>query len=168
MRVSARFTAAVCVAGLALAGCGTGNQSLTTAPGPTPSTVALDRVARAQKLHFVARAEMICTVGEAKLIAAHFNAAHATLAQYKARYLHHAAPIMLAELRQLRALRPPVADRATIAKLLADLSLGIDQSIHAIESAKTVKQASKVPVPPGIVAANVDARAYGLPKCAAS
>ena len=168
-----RLTAAVCavcIAALVLSACGSGSQSVSTAPGPTPSTVALDRVERAQRVHFVARAEMICSRGEAALVAgnAHFNSNHSTLAQYKAQYLHHVAPVLLAELRRCGRSAAPVADWATIAKLLSDLALGIRQSIHAIRSAQTVKQASKVPVPPGIAAANLDAREYGLPRCAAS
>ena len=69
-------------------------------------------------------------------------------------------------MQQLRKLKPPKADRATVAKIFDDLSTGVDQLDAEVRAAKSLKELDALS-PAGLKQASADAKAYGLTDCAA-
>jgi hypothetical protein len=65
------------------------------------------------------------------------------------------------EIRDLRDIEPPAADRAAIGKLLDDLSRGVDE----IERSSTAASPIAPTTPDALTAAQVEAKRYGFQHC---
>jgi hypothetical protein len=150
MSRTARLFALACVAALALGACGSSYKGLS-------------------KAEFAKQAVAICTKTETKL--SKFGASFGsdpTIAQVKAAYKDQLIPVLNDEIDQLRALKPPKADRKTISKMLDDLTTGIGQASDKINSLTSTKQLESLDEPPALKAADKEAKAYGLGKCSDS
>ena len=120
------------------------------------------------KADFVTQADGICKTYEAKLTAMFGHVStDTTLSEVQSIYQLQAIPVFLAEVQQLRKLKPPKADRATVAKIFADLSTGIDQLDAQVRAAKSLKELDALS-PAGLKQASGDAKAYGLVVCGTS
>ena len=75
------------------------------------------------------------------------------------------APALDAGVAQLRALKPPTADRKTISKMLDDLSAGLDQSSAEVKSLESTHEIASLTEPPALTAASRAAKAYGIGPC---
>ena len=119
------------------------------------------------KTDFVNQAEAICTAGNTKIakISAGFNGTQPTIEQFKAAYLNQLIPIFHGEVNDIRALKPPAADRDKIKQMLDDLSAGVDQAKARVEGAKSQAELATIKEPPKMKAASSEARAYGLVTC---
>jgi hypothetical protein len=119
------------------------------------------------KADFVTQAEAICTAGNTKIakISAQFGSKEPTIAQFKSAYINQLIPIFHSEVTDLRALKPPAADRDTIKKMLDELSTGVDQAKAEVEGAKTQAELGTIKEPAGMKTASAAARAYGLAVC---
>ena len=150
MRGVRRSVAASCAAALLLlAACGGGYTGLS-------------------KTDFVSQADTICKTYEAKLTAMFGHvSADTTLSEVQSIYQLQAIPVFLAEVQQLRKLKPPKADRATVAKIFDDLSTGVDQLDAQVRAAKSLKELDAL-APAGLKQASGDAKAYGLVVCGTS
>ena len=146
-RISA-VIATACVAALALGGCGGGGyQGLS-------------------KADFVTQANAICTNGQKALdsIGASVGSSP-TLATLQRTYSGPFLAAVREEVSQLRALKPPKADRTTIATMLDNLAAGITQFSAAITSAKSLQAVAALKEPPSLAAADKAATSYGLTAC---
>jgi hypothetical protein len=142
-----RSIAAFGVAGVMLAACGGGYKGLS-------------------KADFVSKADAICTSGQKKLDA--ISSALGTspkLSDVQKVYKNQFATSVQAEVTQLRALKPPKADRKTISTMLDNLSTGIDQVTAEVTSAKTLQDVGALKEPKSLTAADKTANSYGLKAC---
>ena len=147
---TARLTSSVCIAALVLSACGSSYKGLS-------------------KPEFVKQASAICTKGAAKANTIGNSVGNnPTIQQVKDAYSGKLIPAFQDEVTQLRALKPPKADRAAISKMLDDLSTGFDQAATSIKGLKSLQDLSSLPEPAGLKAANKEAKAYGLGKCSGS
>jgi hypothetical protein len=143
-----RLVATVCLAALALGACGGGGyQGLS-------------------KADFVTQANAICATGQKTLdsIGASVGSSP-TLATLQRVYSGQFVAAVREEVSQLRALKPPKADRATISAMLDDLSSGITQFSAAITSAKSLQAVAALKEPSSLAAADKAATSYGLTAC---
>ncbi len=149
MRRFRRWVGASCAAALLLAACGGGYHGLT-------------------KAGFVSRADAICKTYEAKLTAMFGHvSADSTLAEVQGIYRDQAVPVFLEEVQQLRKLKPPKDDRATVKKIFDNLSAGVDQLDGQVRTAKSLKALGALS-PDGLKRAAAGAKAYGLAVCGTS
>jgi hypothetical protein len=150
MSRTARLLVSACVAALTLGACASTYKGLS-------------------KAEFVKQAVAICTKSDAKLakVGASFGS-DPTIAQVKAAYKDQLIPIFKDEADQLRALKPPKADRKAISQMLDDLSTGIGQVSDTINSLTSTKQLESLDEPAGLKAADKEAKAYGLGECSDS
>jgi hypothetical protein len=118
------------------------------------------------KAEFVKQAEAICKAGAAKVTAAGKNlTAGSTVDEVKKAYGDSVVPVYRDEIADLRALKPPKADRERISTMLDNLSAGVDEAASSIKAAKTEADLQKVTEPEGLKKGNAAAKAYGLPTC---
>jgi hypothetical protein len=117
------------------------------------------------KADFVRQADAVCKTDNAQLAAliSHVGS-HPTLSEVRGIYTSTVIPLFRKELRSLQALKPPAADRATVEKLLGDLSSGVDQLEAGVRDAKTLAGLESIATP-GLKRAGDDARAYGMKVC---
>ena len=148
MHRSLRLTSLVCVAALTIGACGSGYKGLS-------------------KAEFVKQALAICAKSAARTNKIGTSVgSNPTVKQVKDTYARQLVPAFNDELAQLRALKPPTADRKTISKMLDDLSTGIDQASATIKSMKSTKDFASLTEPAGLKTASKEATAYGIGKCA--
>ena len=120
------------------------------------------------KADFVTRADAICKADNAKFAdAAKGIGDNPTLAQVKSLFSDQLLPMFRSEVSELRALKPPKADRAAVKKLLDEVATGADQIESATKKATTLKELQDL-TPPALDQANKDAKAYGLKVCGES
>ena len=120
------------------------------------------------KAQFVSQADGICKTFDAKFSALFGHVSSTpTLAEVQGIYKDQAIPVFLAEVVQLRALKPPKADRATVKRILDELSAGVDQLDSAVRAARSLKTLEGI-VPDGLKRASADAKVYGLTTCGSS
>jgi hypothetical protein len=137
-----------CIAALALGACGSGYKGLS-------------------KAEFVKQAEATCVRDQAKIEKIGRSVGeNPTLQQVKAAYKDRLIPAFNDQVDELRALKPPKADREKISKMLDDLTTGIDQAGASIAKLETIEGLQTLDEPAGFKAANKAAKAYGLTKCA--
>jgi hypothetical protein len=148
MRSWSRLLASGCVAALTLGACGSSYKGLS-------------------KAEFIRQAVAICAKSDVELTKAGTAiGSNPTIQQVKEAYEKQLFPLLDDEVDQLRALKPPKADRKEVSKIFDDLSTGIDQAKAAIKSVKSTKELSSLTTPPAMKAANTEATAYGLGACA--
>lgn len=147
MHTASRLTSLACVAALTIGACGSSYTGLS-------------------KAEFVKQALAICAMSAAKTNQIGKAVGNtATLKQVKDTFALQLVPAFNDEVAQLRALKPPKADRKTISKMLDDLSTGIDQAATAIKSLKSTKDFGSLTEPAGLKMATTEANAYGFGKC---
>jgi hypothetical protein len=118
------------------------------------------------KAEFVKRGNAICRAAQVNLDAAGATGRATSLAGVQKLYRDEYAVIIRAEITQLRALRPPKADRQTISDMLDGFSTGIDQLVASVSAAKSVAELATLSDPPAVAkAAARTARSYGLSSC---
>ena len=147
MRRTSKLITSACIAALVLAACGSDYKGLS-------------------KAEFVKQADAICVKNQAeteKLAKAVGD--NPTIAQVKDVYADQLIPAFDDQVDELRALKPPEADRETITKMLDDLSAGIDEAGASIAAMKSLKELDALEEPAGFKSANAAAKAYGLKKC---
>jgi hypothetical protein len=118
------------------------------------------------KAEFVKRALAICAKSEAranKIVSAPRQ--DGSIDGYKRVYVDELLPSLSAGVAQLRALKPPKADRKTISKMLDDLSTGLDQFSVEMKSLKSDNDIVSLKEPPALTAASREAKAYGIGPC---
>jgi len=147
MNTTTRLIASACLAALALGACGSSYKGLS-------------------KADFVKQADAICTAGDKKLAQVGPKlGANPSIEQVKAAYADTLIPALRDEIDQLKALKPPKADRDEVAKMFSDLSTGVDQASAAIQGLKTKADLTALAEPPALKSANTEATTYGLTKC---
>lgn len=147
MSRSLRSVAAICIAGVVLGACGGGYKGLS-------------------KADFVTKADAICTAGQKKLdtISSALGSSP-KLSDVQRVYKGEFATSVRSEVTQLRALKPPKADRKTISTMLDNLSTGIDQVTAEVTAAKTLQDVGALKEPKSLAAADQTANSYGLKSC---
>ena len=147
MRRNARLVATTCVVAIALGGCGSSSKPLT-------------------KVGYVRAADTICAKGQKKIIAfGNKFDNQATLAQVKQGYATDLAPVLREEIKELRALKPPTADKAKVDAMVNELSQGNDEALALVQSAKSLKQIGTLKEPAHLKHAGDVAQHYGMFKC---
>jgi hypothetical protein len=146
MSRTSRFLALACVAALTLAACGSSYKGLS-------------------KAEFVRQAVAICTKSDAKIAKIASIGNSPTIKQVKDSYAKQLLPLLNDEVDQLRALKPPKADREQVLKIFDDLSKGLDQASAEINALKSIKELGSLATPPALKAANAEAKAYRLGTC---
>ena len=147
MRRTSKLITSACIAALVLAACGSDYKGLS-------------------KAEFVKQADAICVKHQAateKIAKA--VGENPTIAQVKDVYADRLIPAFEDQVDELRALKPPEADREAISKMLDDLSAGIDEAGASIAAMKSVQDLEAFEEPAGFKSANAAAKAYGLQKC---
>ncbi len=143
----ARTSAVACAVAIALGGCGGTYQGLS-------------------KAEFVKQGNAICRATQVKLDAAGSTGSATSLAGLKKLYRDVFAAILRAEITQLRALRPPKADRQKVSEMLDEFSTGVEQLVASVSAAKSVAELATLSEPPAAAkAAARTARSYGLSSC---
>jgi hypothetical protein len=118
------------------------------------------------KADFVKQAEAICKAADTKSSTVTDSLqANPSVAQLKSVFTSQLIPILQSEIDDLRALKPPEADRDEIDKMLDNLSEGADQAKAEVQAAKTQADFGKITQPAGMKTASAQAKAYGLPTC---
>ena len=126
MRRTSKLITSACIAALVLAACGSSYKGLS-------------------KAEFVKQADAICVANQAeteKLAKAVGD--NPTVAEVKDVYADQLMPAFEDQVDELRALKPPEADRETISKMLDDLSAGIDQAGASIATMKSLEDLAGV------------------------
>jgi hypothetical protein len=135
------------VVAIALGGCGSSSKPLT-------------------KVGYVRAADTICAKGQKKIIAfGNKFDNQATLAQVKQGYATDLAPVLREEIKELRALKPPTADKAKVDAMVNELSQGNDEALALVQSAKSLKQIGTLKEPAHLKHAGDVAQHYGMFKC---
>ena len=148
MRSWSRLLASGCIAALTLGACGSSYKGLS-------------------KDEFIRQAVAICAKSNVQLAKVGTAiGSNATIEQVKDAYAKQLFPILKDEVDQLRALKPPKADREAVSKIFDDLSKGIDQESAEIKALQSTKELASLTTPPAMKAANTEATAYGLGSCA--
>ena len=120
------------------------------------------------KADYTTKADAICAAGNKKLTAVSKTLTpKSSLADFQKLYREDFANTTRDEITQLRALKPPKADRATLSKMLDDLSTGVDQLVAEVGGAKSIADLSKLKQPDSVKSATTAAKAYGLAACGA-
>jgi uncharacterized protein YqeY len=120
------------------------------------------------KADYTTKADAICAAGNKKLDAASKTLTpQSSLADFQKLYREDFASTTRDEITQLRALKPPKADRAKLSKMLDDLSTGVDQLVAEVGGAKSISELSKLKQPDSVKSATTAAKAYGLTACGA-
>ena len=147
MRWTSRLITSACISALAFGACGSDYEGLS-------------------KAEFVKQADAICVKAEAEIERIGKSVGdNPTLAQVKDAYDDRLIPAFENQVDELRALKPPEADRETISKMLDDLSEGIDQAATSIASMKGLRDLAALDEPAGFEAADATAKTYGLREC---
>jgi len=118
------------------------------------------------RAEFVKQALAICAEAQAKadkIVSAPRK--DGSIDGYKRVYVDELLPALDAGVAQLRALKPPTADRKTISKMLDDLSAGLDQSSAEVKSLESTHEIASLTEPPAVTAASRAAKAYGIGPC---
>jgi hypothetical protein len=148
MRTPTRLIALACIAGLVLAACEDSDDKALS------------------KSEYVTQANAIC----AKAIKASHDVGEDVpdswnVEHLKRAYVDELLPLFRDEVKALRQLTPPEADRDKIDKMLDDLGTGIEQAKVTIEGVKTMAELLDPPEPSGLKNGWAAAVAYGIPTC---
>jgi len=143
-----RLIASACVLALTLGACGSGGYS------------------GLSKAEFIRQAEALCRQANAKLaeIGNSFTS-KSTITDLQKAYVNQIVPLVNAEIDQLRALKPPKADRAKVSKMLDDFSTGLDQASADVKAVKSKQELASIAVPPARRTTNSESNAYGIGRC---
>ena len=118
---------------------------------------------RLTKAQTITRADAICDRDAQSIAAANRLPAQPTAQQVAAFSLATVVPAYRREVAGLRALKPPAADAARVAKVWDEL----EQSVDVLESDARSDPAKLLGAPPAVIAqAGKGAQAYGFTRCA--